>query len=173
MVDVGGANSDTWCALVNSLACAAVAPFAGALSDIVGRRYVALSGPIFTIIGAVILGTAHRMETAIAGCAIAGVGAGISQSVGIAGAAEMVPVRMRGRVIGNIFMGFCPLAGASAFGTCFRKPEDADFSHHVLLHVYVEMDCLDFFCNCRHRFCHPCGYLLPSSPIGLPGVGKI
>ena len=121
VAEIGGGDSDTWCALVNSLACAAVAPFAGALSDIVGRRYVALSGPLFTIIGAVILGTAHHMEIAIAGCAIAGVGAGISQSVGLAGAAEMVPVRMRGRVIGTIFMGFCPLAGASAFGTCLRN----------------------------------------------------
>lgn len=48
--------------LANLLALAAVCPFVGSLSDLIGRRYVALSGAMFIILGMVISSTAHSMN---------------------------------------------------------------------------------------------------------------
>lgn len=51
--------------LANLLALAAVCPFVGSLSDLIGRRYVALCGAFFLILGMVVSSTAHSMNTFI------------------------------------------------------------------------------------------------------------
>lgn len=51
-----------WFVLANLLALAAVCPFVGALSDLVGRRYVALAGASFIILGMIVCSTAHSMN---------------------------------------------------------------------------------------------------------------
>jgi MFS family permease len=51
--------------LANLLALAAVCPFVGALSDLVGRRYVAMAGAMFIIIGMIVCSTAHTMNNFI------------------------------------------------------------------------------------------------------------
>jgi MFS family permease len=51
--------------LGNLLALAAVCPFVGSLSDLFGRRYVALSGAVLICIGVTVASTAHSMNTFI------------------------------------------------------------------------------------------------------------
>lgn len=51
--------------LANLLALAAVCPFVGALSDLVGRRYVAITGAAFIVLGMIVCSTAHHMNTFI------------------------------------------------------------------------------------------------------------
>lgn len=48
--------------LGNLLALAGVCPFVGSLSDLLGRRYVALIGASLLVIGTVIATTAHSMN---------------------------------------------------------------------------------------------------------------
>lgn len=48
--------------LANLLALAAICPFVGSLSDLLGRRYVALTGALFIILGSVISSTAQTMN---------------------------------------------------------------------------------------------------------------
>ena len=48
--------------LANLLALAAVCPFVGSLSDLLGRRYVALLGAILVIIGLIVSSTANDMN---------------------------------------------------------------------------------------------------------------
>jgi MFS family permease len=103
--------------MVNGLAFAAVAPFAGALSDLIGRRYVAVCGAVSIVAGMIVVGTAERIDVAITGMAISGAGAGVSQVVGISGIVEIVPVASRGKYIGSVFMLFCPFAASSAYGS--------------------------------------------------------
>jgi MFS family permease len=119
--DIGGESVYTWLAMVNSLTFAAVAPFAGAVSDLVGRRYVALLGAGLVITGMIVVGTAHHMPIAIGGMAISGVGAGLSQVVGLAGVAELVPVHHRGKYLGKIFLLFSPMAASSAYGSTSKN----------------------------------------------------
>jgi MFS family permease len=63
--DLGGTDRWVWFVLANLLALAAVCPFVGALSDLIGRRYVALSGASFIILGMIVCSTAHTMNTFI------------------------------------------------------------------------------------------------------------
>lgn len=51
--------------LANLLALAAVCPFTGALSDLIGRRYVAILGAILIMTGMITASTAHTMNSFI------------------------------------------------------------------------------------------------------------
>jgi hypothetical protein len=161
--DIGGPNVKTWLGLVHSLGLAAVAPFAGAVSDLIGRRYPAIFGTILIIIGMVVVGTAHEMNVAIGGQAVAGVGAGICQTIGISGIAELVPVNQRGRYIGTVFMLFSPMAAANAYGIPTRLLV-TDYSAHVFGLRNVEMGRLDSIDLCRRWTRHDsCSISSPSS----------
>ena len=48
--------------LANLLSLAAICPFVGSLSDLLGRRYVALMGGFFLVLGSVIASTANTMN---------------------------------------------------------------------------------------------------------------
>jgi MFS family permease len=117
VADIGGETSYAWLAIANTLSLAAVAPFAGAISDLIGRRYVALLGALFVCIGMIVVGTAHRMDVAIGGMAIAGVGAGLGELVGAAGISELAPVKSRGKYIGLAFLLILPFSASAAYGS--------------------------------------------------------
>lgn len=51
--------------LANLLALAGVCPFVGSLSDLVGRRYVAIIGAFLVCIGMIVSSTANTMNTFI------------------------------------------------------------------------------------------------------------
>lgn len=54
-----------WFVLANLLALAAICPFVGALSDLFGRRWVAVGGAAFIVIGMIVCSTAQDMNTFI------------------------------------------------------------------------------------------------------------
>src|SRR5436190_2105447 len=60
--DIGGEKSYTWLGIANSLATAAISPATGAISDLIGRRYVLLCGSALVVAGMVIVGLAGRMD---------------------------------------------------------------------------------------------------------------
>jgi MFS family permease len=63
--DIGGADRWIWFVLANLLSLAAVCPFVGSLSDLLGRRYVAIMGASFIVLGMIICSTAHTMNVFI------------------------------------------------------------------------------------------------------------
>lgn len=63
--DIGGADRWIWFVLANLLALAAVCPFVGSLSDLMGRRYVAVMGASLIILGMIVSSTAHSMNVFI------------------------------------------------------------------------------------------------------------
>jgi MFS family permease len=63
--DIGGADRYVWFVIGYLIPNAALCPFVGALSDMFGRRYVAIFGQVLLIIGPIITGTAKTMNTAI------------------------------------------------------------------------------------------------------------
>jgi MFS family permease len=64
----------TWYVLGNLFALGATCPFVGSLSDLFGRRYVALGGASLLIIGNIVSATAHTMNVFIGGMVIMGAG---------------------------------------------------------------------------------------------------
>ncbi|KAJ5437816.1 uncharacterized protein N7458_008814 [Penicillium daleae] len=82
--------------LGNLLALAGVCPFVGSLSDLIGRRYVA-------ILGASLI--------CLAGMSIAGAGAGVNELTALAATSEMAPTRKRGVYVAVLIftiVPFCP-----------------------------------------------------------------
>ncbi|CCX09243.1 MFS drug efflux pump [Pyronema domesticum] len=109
--DIGGADRWIWFVLANLLSLAAVCPFVGNLSDLVGRRYVSLIGAAFLMVAMIISSTAKTMNIFICGMTLAGVGAGICELTALAVTSELAPVRKRGTYVAVLIftiVPFCP-----------------------------------------------------------------
>ncbi|KAJ5092591.1 hypothetical protein NUU61_007461 [Penicillium alfredii] len=108
---IGGADRWVWLVLANLLGLAGVCPFVGSLSDLIGRRYVAIIGASLTCLGMIVSSTANTMNIFIAGMAIAGAGAGINELTALAATSEMAPTRKRGAYVAVLIftiLPFCP-----------------------------------------------------------------
>lgn len=114
--DIGGADRWIWFVLANLLALAAVCPFVGSLSDLIGRRYVALSGAFFLILGMVVSSTAHSMNVFICGMTFAGVGAGINELTALAVTSELAPTRKRGKYVAVLIFTILPFTPSVLWG---------------------------------------------------------
>lgn len=109
--DIGGVDRWVWFVVSYLIPNAALCPFVGALSDIYGRQKVAIVGQMMLIIGPIITSTATSMNIAIAGNVFSGIGAGLNELIALAGTAEVVPVKDRGKYVGLVvltILPFCP-----------------------------------------------------------------
>jgi MFS family permease len=127
--DIGGSDRWIWFVLANLLSLAAICPFVGAISDLIGRRYVAIVGAAFLILGMIVSSTAHTMnifigrsinahkfelpfaDPLVAGMTFAGIGAGINELTALAVASELAPTRKRGQYVAVLvftIVPFCP-----------------------------------------------------------------
>jgi MFS family permease len=89
----------------------AICPFVGSLSDLFGRRYVALFGTLLLIIGNIVTATSHSMNIFIAGMCINGAGAGLNELAALAVTSELAPTRKRGWYVAILIftiLPFCP-----------------------------------------------------------------
>ncbi|KAL8766055.1 MAG: hypothetical protein Q9194_006383 [Teloschistes cf. exilis] len=97
--------------LANLLSLAAVCPFVGSLSDLAGRRWVAIIGASFLLLGTIISSTATTMNVFICGMTFAGIGAGINELTALAVTSELAPTRKRGQYVAILvftIIPFCP-----------------------------------------------------------------
>lgn len=80
-----GTKYGNWMLTANTLAVAAVCPFVGYITDLLGRRWVSIGGSILLIIASVVQATAMNFAAAVSAQAIGGIGAGICELVALAG----------------------------------------------------------------------------------------
>ncbi|GAM89682.1 hypothetical protein ANO11243_077210 [Dothideomycetidae sp. 11243] len=114
--DIGGTDRWVWFVLGNLLALAGVCPFVGSISDIMGRRYVAIIGAILIIIGMIVASTAHNMNVFIGGMTIAGAGAGINELTALAAVSEMAPTAKRGKYVAILIFTIAPFCPSVLYG---------------------------------------------------------
>ncbi len=109
--DIGGTDRWIWFVLAYLIALAAVCPFVGSLSDLLGRRWVALGGSALVIIGVIVSSTVSSMNPFIAGMTLSGVGAGVCELTSLAVTSELAPTRKRGKYVAVLvftIIPFCP-----------------------------------------------------------------
>ncbi|KAF2772653.1 MFS multidrug transporter-like protein [Teratosphaeria nubilosa] len=109
--DLGGSDRWIWFVLANLLSLAAVCPIVGSISDLLGRRYVAIMGALFIIVGMIICSTAHNMNVFIGGMVFAGIGAGVNELTALAVTSELAPTAKRGKYVAILvftIIPFCP-----------------------------------------------------------------
>lgn len=83
----------------------------GSISDLIGRRYVAIIGAAFVCLGMIICSTAHEMNIFIGGMVFAGIGAGINELTALAVTSELAPTAKRGKYVAILIftiIPFCP-----------------------------------------------------------------
>jgi Na+/melibiose symporter-like transporter len=97
-----------WMLTANTLAVAAICPFVGYLTDLIGRRWVCVFGTLCLIVGSIVMGTAHSLGAAIAAQAVGGIGAGICELTAITGVAEISPQRWRGVTLSLVTFSIIP-----------------------------------------------------------------
>lgn len=80
-----GTTLPNWLLTSNTLAVTAICPFVGYLTDMVGRRYIALFGALLLVISSIVMATAHSLAVGIVAMTIGGIGAGICELTALAG----------------------------------------------------------------------------------------
>lgn len=114
--DIGGHDRWIWLVLANLLSLAAICPFVGSLSDLFGRRYVAISGAAFIVLGMIIVSTAQTMNIVIGGMVFAGIGAGINELTALAATSELAPTAKRGKYVGILVFTIVPFCPSVLYG---------------------------------------------------------
>ncbi|KAL1843908.1 hypothetical protein VTJ49DRAFT_6851 [Mycothermus thermophilus] len=102
---LGGVDYWVWFVSANLLATAAISPFVGALSDLMGRRHVAILGNLAIILGQVICGAAKDMDMFI----------GINELTALAGTAELVSLSHRGYYIAGMVLTVLPFLPSAMY----------------------------------------------------------
>jgi MFS family permease len=74
-----------WMLTANTLAVAAICPFVGYMTDLLGRRWICMFGTLCLIIASIVMATADGLGQAVAGMAVGGIGAGICELTALAG----------------------------------------------------------------------------------------
>ncbi|GAM89670.1 hypothetical protein ANO11243_077090 [Dothideomycetidae sp. 11243] len=101
-------NFANWLLTANTLAVTAVVPFVGYITDLLGRRYVAIFGSFLLVIASIVQATAKTLGSSVTAQALGGIGAGICELTALAGVAEITPVRWRGVTIAIVTFSILP-----------------------------------------------------------------
>ncbi|KAI9791385.1 MAG: hypothetical protein M1816_003952 [Peltula sp. TS41687] len=104
VADIGGVDRYVWIPLGFFIPLAAVTPFVGQLSDLLGRRELALGACVVVIAGNIMTAKANTMNIFIGGMVIMGAGSGVLELTSLAVAGEMAPAQSRGLYVGCVIL---------------------------------------------------------------------
>lgn len=96
LAEIGGAEIQSWFILAPLTALATIAPLAGTIADIFGRRWTILTGGVLLIFGLLLYGTAHEVSQLIVSLPFSGAGAALLEINALAGVNEIAPNKLRG-----------------------------------------------------------------------------
>ncbi|EXJ63305.1 uncharacterized protein A1O5_11626 [Cladophialophora psammophila CBS 110553] len=107
--DLGPTPGYIWILLIFVLCQTVTFTLAGRFGDIFGRRWIFIGANALAFVGYIVNGRAKKIDTLIAGSAIAGVGTGIQQTMPVI-FGEMVSNQNRNTALGLTFALLAPLA---------------------------------------------------------------
>lgn len=100
VADVGDLDRYVWVATAYMVAATAVAPVAGGLGDLYGRKPLFITGLIVFIAGSILLGFSRSMDEIIVFRAIQGIGGGIIMTSSLVAVADLIRPEQRGKYQG-------------------------------------------------------------------------
>lgn len=74
-----------WLLTANTLSVAAICPFVGYLTDLLGRRWMAVFGTVCLLVSSIVMGVAKSLAVGVVSMTIGGIGAGICELTALAG----------------------------------------------------------------------------------------
>ncbi|RMZ89171.1 hypothetical protein DV736_g3598, partial [Chaetothyriales sp. CBS 134916] len=132
--DIGGSTDGRWVWMIIGylIPNAALCPFVGALSDLFGRKYVGAIGQVLLVIGPVVVSTSHKINVAIGGMVIAGLGAGLNELIALAGTSELVAVRKRANYVGAVVFTILPFCPSPLWAQLITKESNWRFNGYLI-----------------------------------------
>lgn len=114
--DLDAVDDLVWIFSAGLVSIGAVAPFAGPVADLFGRKIVTIVGVLASMLGMILCAATPNGNGFIAGQAIAGIGVAIQELMSISAVAELVPTRQRGFYAALVVSAFLPFSPASLYG---------------------------------------------------------
>ncbi|KAJ5818397.1 fungal trichothecene efflux pump [Penicillium riverlandense] len=114
--DLDAIDDLVWIFSSGLVSISAVAPFAGPIADLFGRKSVTIVGVLASMVGMILCAATTNGNGFIAGQAITGVGVSIQELMSISAVAELVPTHQRGFYAALVVSAFLPFCPASLYG---------------------------------------------------------
>lgn len=114
--DLNADDDLVWIFSSGLVSISAVAPFAGPVADLFGRKSVTIVGVFASMVGMILCASTPNGNGFIAGQAIAGVGVAIQELMSISAVAELVPTHQRGFYAALVVSAFLPFSPGSLYG---------------------------------------------------------
>ena len=119
--ELGGLDRWVWFVLGGLLSLGAVCPFVGSMSDLMGRRYVALLGSGLLVLSTVLAACAQSMGMFIAAMTIVGAGAGIAELTALAVTSELAPTAKRGKYVAILIFTIIPFVPSGIYAQLIAR----------------------------------------------------
>ncbi|RDW87009.1 uncharacterized protein DSM5745_03651 [Aspergillus mulundensis] len=117
----GASNLLFWFTCTQQIATGVIAPFAGSLADLFGRKTITIAGILSAMFGMILCAASPTAGGYLAGQIFNGIGMAIQELMAIAAIAEIVPTQYRGYYIAIVVASFLPFAPGSLYGALIAQ----------------------------------------------------
>ncbi|KAL4957000.1 major facilitator superfamily domain-containing protein [Aspergillus filifer] len=119
--DFGASDLLVWFFCTQQIATGVIAPFAGSLADLFGRKRITLAGILSSMLGMIVTAATPSAGGYLAGQVFAGMGVAVQELMAIAAIVEIVPTEKRGYYIAIVVASFFPFAPGSLYGALIAQ----------------------------------------------------
>ncbi|OJI98673.1 hypothetical protein ASPVEDRAFT_123073 [Aspergillus versicolor CBS 583.65] len=119
--DFGASDLLVWFFCTQQIASGVIAPFAGSLADLFGRKTITIAGVLSAMVGMILAAATPNAAGYLAGQAFTGIGIAVQELMAIAAIVEIVPTMHRGYYIAIIVTSFLPFAPGSLYGALIAQ----------------------------------------------------
>ena len=119
--DFGASDLLVWFFCTQQIASGVIAPFAGSLADLFGRKTITIAGVLSAMVGMILSAATPNAAGYLAGQAFTGIGIAVQELMAIAAIVEIVPTMHRGYYIAIIVTSFFPFAPGSLYGALIAQ----------------------------------------------------
>ncbi|KAL4924236.1 fungal trichothecene efflux pump [Aspergillus undulatus] len=145
--DFGASDLLVWFFCVQQVATAVIAPFAGSLADLFGRKRITIAGVLSSMLGMIVTAATPSAAGYLAGQVFAGMGVAVQELMAIAAIVEIVPTENRGYYIAIVVASFFPFAPGSLYGALIAQTNWRYCACMIAIWNFITALIIGFFYN--------------------------